>query len=208
MTTTPSISTTMFKICLFTIIFQVILWLASANNNLRQPERILNSKTISQANCTYPVGSTCKCPYTCYEQVKNTKYCIAKKCYMYDENLGTCKETGKDHVGPLVLQAIPVTGIFGAGFGNMGRWDIFGIYMAALFGGCCYVLITSVVCACLCNNAEEDITNNTEAVHCWSYCNGCLWTIGILVLYILGIVWTATPGMILDTNGCPLVFGS
>ena len=199
-----------FKICLFTIIFSIILWLGSAHNitSLRSSYRMLNSETISSINCTYTIGSNCKCPYTCYEQFEDTNYCVAKKCYTYDENLGTCKKLGKDHVGPLVLQAIPITGVFGAGFGNMGRWDILGIYMAVLFGGCCFIILTSVLCACVCNNGEENITKTNEAAQCWTYCSGCLWTIGILVLYIWGIVQMATPGMILDTNGCPLVFGN
>ena len=133
---------------------------------------------------------------------------MAKKCYTYDENLGVCKEEGTDHVAPLVLQAIPFTGIFGSGFGNMGRWDLFGIYMAALFGGCCFVVITSVSCACFCNNAETDTPSDTDHTECWAKCSSCLWVSGILVLYVLGIVWTASPGMVLDTNGCPLVFGN
>ena len=176
MTTTTNISNNMFKICLFTIIFQIILWLSSAHNliNLRAPDRILNSETISRINCTYPVGSNCECPYPCYEQVQDTNYCVAKKCYTYDENLGSCKKLGKDHVGPLVLQAIPVTGVFGAGFGNMGRWDIFGIYMAILFGGCCFIIITSVTCACCCNDGSEENISKTgnEAAQCWTYCSG------------------------------------
>ena len=35
------------------------------------------------------------------------------------ELLVYCKEEGIDHVAPLVLQAIPFTGIFGSGFGNL-----------------------------------------------------------------------------------------
>ena len=120
------------------------------------------------------------------------------------------KKKEQIHVGPLVLQAIPFTGIFGAGFGNMGRWDIFGIYMATLFGGCCFVLLTTISCACFCNNAEEvEVQQNyDDGIQCWGKCTSCLWSTSILVLYVLGIVWTATPGMVLDTNGCPLVFGS
>ena len=80
---------------------------------------------------------------------------IAKKCYKFDENLGQCKKDGYDHVGPLVLQAIPVTGVFGAGFGNMGRWDLFGIYMSVLLGGCSFIVLTSVICACCCNSGRR-----------------------------------------------------
>ena len=67
---------------------------------------------------------------------KNENYCIPKKCYTFDTNLGQCKKSGTDHVVPLVLQAIPFTAVFGSGFGNIGRWDLFGMYMGILFGGC------------------------------------------------------------------------
>ena len=94
--------------------------------------RVLERSPIKY-NCTgFP--KKCDCPYPCLEQFEKQDYCIAKKCYKVDENLGQCKKSGTDHVAPLVLQAIPFTGVFGSGFANMGRWDLFGIYMGVLFG--------------------------------------------------------------------------
>ena len=100
--------------------------------------RVLNSQDVSteqRFNCS-GLPTKCVCPYPCLEQYENRDYCIAKKCYEFDNDLGKCKKSGIDHTGPLVLQAIPITGMFGAGFGNMGRWDIFGMYMGIFFGGC------------------------------------------------------------------------
>ena len=39
-----------------------------------------------------------------------------------------------------------MTGVFGAGYGNIGRWDVFGMYMGITIGGCCLSLVT--LCAC------------------------------------------------------------
>ena len=66
-------------------------------------------------------------------QIGNTTNCSLKKCYAWDQDLGACKETGHNYVTPLVLQAIPFTGIFGSGFGNIGRWDLFGMYLGVSF---------------------------------------------------------------------------
>lgn len=197
------------KLTLITLLFSVFLSTALSSNF-----RILYTKSVTvnsnKFNCTgLPIK--CVCPYPCLEKVKNENYCIAKKCYIFDNNLGQCKKSGKDHVAPLVLQAIPFTGVFGSGFGNMGRWDLFGMYMGVFFGGCCLILISSACCLCCCNGKETDdeyssMNDKESFIKCFGNCGTCIWAIVVLVFYILGIVWTATEGGVLDANGCPLVF--
>jgi len=196
------------KLTLTIVLFSVFLSTAMSSSF-----RILNTKFVVDSpkfNCT-GLPTKCECPYPCLEQVKNENYCIAKKCYIFDNNLGQCKKSGKDHVAPLVLQAIPFTGVFGSGFGNMGRWDLFGMYMGILFGGCCLILMGSACCLCCCSAKETDdeysLMNDKESfMKCAANCGGCIWGIAVLVFYILGIVWTATEGRVLDAYGCPLVF--
>ena len=115
-------SKTIFNAMFYILLVNLVIFNVSSNpmNLLRHTQRNLVEKT--KFNCT---GSptNCKCPYPCLEQFEKSSYCVEKKCYKFDENLGQCKEDGYDHYTPLVLQAIPFTGVFGAGFGNMGRWD-------------------------------------------------------------------------------------
>ena len=189
----------------------VVLFAAFLSTAMSSSFRILNTKTVVNGpkfNCT-GLPTKCKCPYPCLEQVKNENYCIPKKCYTFDTNLGQCKKSGTDHVVPLVLQAIPFTAVFGSGFGNMGRWDLFGMYMGVLFGGCCSIIMMGFCCLCCCNKNDDELeaANDKEAyMKCATNCGACIWGIVILVLYILGIVWTATEGAVLDAHGCPLIF--
>ena len=205
-----SSSVSIMKLTLTTVLFSVFLSTAMSSS-LRF--RILNTESVvdsTKFNCT-GLPNKCECPYPCLEQVKNENYCIAKKCYTFDNNLGQCKKAGHDHVAPLVLQAIPFTAVFGSGFGNIGRWDLFGMYMGILFGGCCLILMGSACCLCCCKEKETDdeysLMNDKESfIKCFGNCGACIWAIAILVFYILGIVWTATEGRVLDANGCPLIF--
>jgi hypothetical protein len=201
-------SSSIMKLTLTTVLFSVFLSTAMSSS-LRF--RILNTESVvdsTKFNCT-GLPNKCKCPYPCLEQVKNENYCIAKKCYTFDNNLGQCKKSGHDHVAPLVLQAIPFTAVFGSGFGNIGRWDLFGMYMGILFGGCCFLIMSAMCCLCCCNKNDDEmeIANDKESyMKCATSCGGCIWAIVILIFYILGIVWTATEGGVLDANGCPLIF--
>jgi len=203
-----SSSVSIMKLTLTTVLFSVFLSTAMSSS-LRF--RILNVESVvdsTKFNCT-GLPNKCECPYPCLEQVKNENYCIAKKCYTFDNDLGECKKSGHNHIGPLVLQAIPFTGVFGSGFGNIGRWDLFGMYMGILFGGCCFILIASACCLCCCNKSSEEaepLDDKEAFMKCATSCGGCIWGIVILVFYILGIVWTATEGGVLDADGCPLVF--
>jgi len=201
-------SVSIMKLTLTTVLFSVFLSTAMSSS-LRF--RVLNTESVvdsTKFNCT-GLPNKCDCPYPCLEQVKNENYCIAKKCYTFDNNLGQCKKAGHDHVAPLVLQAIPFTAVFGSGFGNIGRWDLFGMYMGILFGGCCSIIMMGFCCLCCCNKKDDEmeIANDKEAyMKCAANCGGCIWGIVVLVFYILGIVWTATEGGVLDADGCPLIF--
>ena len=201
-------SVSIMKLTLTTVLFSVFLSTAMSSS-LRF--RVLNTESVvdsTKFNCT-GLPNKCDCPYPCLEQVKNENYCIAKKCYTFDNNLGQCKKAGHDHVAPLVLQAIPFTAVFGSGFGNIGRWDLFGMYMGILFGGCCSLIMSAMCCLCCCNKNDDDLeaANDKESyMKCATSCGGCIWGIVVLVFYILGIVWTATEGGVLDADGCPLIF--
>ena len=93
----------------------IIIFLAytvSANNL-----RTLNEVKTDQI---YPsvedvTTGTRTCPGSCMELVNNNTKCILKKCYSWNKELNECEETGPKFVPALVLQAIPVTGVFGAG---------------------------------------------------------------------------------------------
>ena len=186
---------TTLSIVLFSILLSTVY-----SNSFRT--RVLESSP-SKFNCT-GLPKKCDCPYPCLEQFEKQDYCVAKKCYKVDENLGQCKKSGTDHVAPLVLQAIPFTGVFGSGFANMGRWDLFGIYMAVFFGGCCGIIICASLFLLCCPTGEG--AEKETGITCFGYCGSCLWAIAILSLYVIGIVMTATPGGVLDTDGCPLIF--
>ena len=187
------------------VLFSILLSTAMSSSFRNQNTKSIVS--IPKFNCT-GLPDKCKCPYPCLEQVKNENYCVAKKCYRFDENLGECKKSGRDHLAPLILQAIPLTGVFGSGFGNIGRWDLFGMYMGIVFGGCCFIIMASMCCFCCSNESNEEVTieDGKTCMKCASSFGTCIWAIVIIVFYILGIVWTATEGDVLDADGCPLIF--
>jgi len=83
------------------------------------------------------------------------------------------------------------------------------MYMGVLFGGCCSIITMGFCCLCCCNKNDDELeaANDKESyMKCATNCGGCIWGIAILVFYILGIVWTATEGAVLDAHGCPLIF--
>ena len=83
------------------------------------------------------------------------------------------------------------------------------MYMGILFGGCCSLIMSAMCCLCCCNKNDDDLeaANDKESyMKCATSCGGCIWGIVVLVFYILGIIWTATEGGVLDANGCPLIF--
>jgi len=163
----------------------IIIFLAysvSANNL-----RTLNEVKTDQI---YPyvedvTTGTRTCPGSCMELVNNNTKCILKKCYSWNKELNECEEVGPKFVPALVLQAIPVTGVFGSGFGNMGRWDIFSTYMGVVFGP--FAVLLLACCCAMCGACSQN-EDRLDCAKCMGSCLGCLWAIALLALWIWGIV--------------------
>ena len=67
--------------------------------------------------------------YSCLTRIVNNQTnntCEVQKCFKWDN--AECISTGKKQTPALILQSIPFTGVFGAGFGNISRWDLFLVY--------------------------------------------------------------------------------
>ena len=165
--------------------------------NLRNRRKLIETNSIP---CNSGSESMCECPGPCMIPNNNTKQCEIKKCYGWNTDLGKCEETGPKFVPAIVLQAIPLTGAFGSGFGNMGRWDLFGVAMGILFGGCSFLLL-GTCCVMGCSSSDESRQGFSQ---CIGTCGGCLWAIAVLVYYIWGIVVIANKE-VLGPNGCSLV---
>ena len=160
---------------------------------------IIKLNYAEKLKCKYPNFNTkCICPGSCMNQIGNTSYCELKKCYKWNENLEKCEDSGKDRISAIVLQSIPITGVFGSGFGNIGRWDIFSIYMIIIFGGC----FATCLCTCFCNYLNGADTKEAATI-AGSKCCSILIAIAILVMWIWGIVMIANRN-VLDLNGCEL----
>ena len=163
--------------------------------SLRQTDPIPCNKGTS--------GNNCVCPGKCLTYYNSTGNCHPNNCWTWDNMNDECLKDGKSFVAPLVLQSIPVTGVFGAGWGNMGRWDVFARYMAVFFGG---VGVFCIGLCCLVSGPEE----NAALAWFWQ-CLGYIWTLALVVLWIWGIVeiankpdapWTDWQG---NTITCPLI---
>ncbi len=155
-------------------------------------------------------GTLCVCPGNCLTYYNSTGGCHPNDCWKWDSVKAECITSGKEYIPALVLQAIPLTGYFGSGFGNMGRWDIFGIYMGVMFGGCALICFCACCMACKkVNSEEQDLTDGWLIA---SNCCGCLVTIALTTLWIWGIVviankeveapWTDWKG---NDIMCPLI---
>ena len=130
-------------------------------------------------------GPDCTCPGKCLTYYNSTGGCHPNDCWKWDNVNDHCEVAGKDFVAPLILQSIPVTGAFGAGWGNIGRWDIFKIYMAVIFGPLAIVMLS---CCCVMGGFCSQNEDRLECYHCLSHCFGCLWSVMITVMWIWGIV--------------------
>ena len=164
------------------LIFIFFAYSVSANNL-----RMLNEvKTDQFYPCVEDITQgTCACPGSCMELVYNNTECRLKNCYSWNKELNKCEEVGPAFVSAIVLQAIPVTGIFGAGFGNMGRWDIFNIYMAVVFGP--FAILLLACCCAMCGACSQN-EDRADCAKCMGACCSCLWSIAIVSLWIWGIV--------------------
>ena len=163
-----------------------------------------NDFITDKVKCSSGENSTCVCPGACMVEPTTGDYCTLKKCWKWNVNEAKCQGSGPDFTSAIVLQAIPFTGAFGSGFGNMGRWDLFAIPMGVIFGG--LVLLCVLACClvgCSANSDDNDGTKEATSQVC-GMCYGCLWSVAILSLWIWGIVMIATRG-VKGPNGCPLV---
>ena len=170
-----------------------------SQKNLR---RSLSGGVEMVVSCVKFENNTCTCPGGCmsYNNDPTNPKCLLKKCWGWDTDKTECIETGPSFMSAIVLQGIPFTGIFGAGFGNMGRWDLFGIAMAICFGP---LIVLMFQACCLIFLSSKDDDNENECAKCLSNCIGCIWSVAIIGWWIYGIVVIADKRINAPT-GCPL----
>ena len=102
-------------------------------------------------------GLNCICPGNCLTYYNSTGGCHPNDCWKWNTIKNQCEEDGKPYIPALVLQGIPFTGMFGSGFGNMGRWDIFLNYMMYIFGGC-----IAICCLNMCFHRNVSIIKSSN----------------------------------------------
>ena len=161
----------------------IVLWSSFANaSSFRGLNEIKISKKIPCNTGTN--GSNCVCPAECLFYVNSTGSCHPINCWNWNSIKSECEQAGKPFVPAIVLQGIPLTGVFGSGFGNIGRWDIFGIYMGVMFGGCVFICCCAIGCAWA-TNTEDD---KSSFVKLGTSCGSCIWAIAVITMWIWGIV--------------------
>lgn len=191
---------------------QLLFWLfltqcvSASMLNLRGLKN-LNEIQLPQAIPCNPGtnGTSCVCPAKCLMYSGETGGCHPMDCWSYSDIKDECNEAGKEFLPALLLQIF--LGAFGSGFGNIGRWDIFGTFMSVFFGGCLFVCCCGMCCHCI--NKKEDQEGATAL---GTKCGGCLWSLAIIVMWIWGIVviankevkgeWTNYMG---DPILCPMI---
>ena len=182
-----------------------ILSILSVITAFNSVEVLSNTATSKQmVDCTYPKYPTkCVCPGKCMSQYQNSSKCEVKKCYKWDANLGNCEDAGKEFTPAIVLQAIPFTGAFGSGFGNIGRWDIFGCYMIGIFGSIGFACVFN--CCYMCKTVANSTTDDEQSCMMGiNSCYFCLYGVAAMAGWIWGIAVIANKE-VLDGNGCKLV---
>jgi hypothetical protein len=181
----------------------LVLTLVSANN-LRSKVKY---NTIECKELEHP---------KCLKWNNSTQGCYVIDCWKYDSIAG-CEKDGKPLLPAIILQSIPFTGVFGSGFGNIGRWDIFSWYMVGFFGP--PVLICLIGCCWICKSSDEKRTplidkddDDNVGLNILSMACGCVWAIIVLVLWIWGIVTIANKDIEapwVSANGtkimCPMI---
>ena len=174
----------------------------SEQNKIKIRGRIMNDYIQRKVPCKFiSTTNVCECPGACMEPTNTTSHpsCITKKCYAWDQHPGKCINTGPDFTSAIVLQAVPFTGIFGAGFGNIGRWGFFGLGMGIVFVplfGLCFIACCAVF---LSDDTRED--TDDSCLKCITNCYGFLWSAAIIAYWIWGIVVIANKSMTAP-NGC------
>jgi|UniRef100_A0A6C0AKA2 hypothetical protein len=126
----------------------------------------------------------CICPNTeCLKFIEKTGGCHPIDCWKWDKYNSKCEPAGKEFIPAMILQGIPITGVFGSGFGNIGRWDIFSTYMGLMFGGCLSICCCGICCNCMANENEK-----VSATQAGTKCGSSLLSLAVTVLWIWGIV--------------------
>lgn len=195
---------------MLTLVFLGLYKVCAEEINLRGLQSIEKIPCIPGTN-----GTSCVCPdvsksdFTgCLTYEESINGCRPIDCWKWNNIKNQCEEAGKEFLPAIILQSIPITGAFGSGFGNMGRWDIFTTYMIVTFGGCGFVCI----CACCCTFASRNAEDSESFVKLGTNCGSCLLSIAIISLWIWGIVviankeveapWTDWKG---NDIMCPLI---
>jgi len=130
-------------------------------------------------------GTSCICPAAgCLTYEESLNGCRPIDCWKWNDIKNQCEEAGKEFLPAIILQSIPITGFFGSGFGNMGRWDIFTTYMIIVFGGCVFVCC----CGCICGWASRGAEDSETFVTLGTKCGSVLLSITLVSMWIWGIV--------------------
>ena len=168
--------------------------------------KILRGRILTlHDNTIIPINGICPGDCMTFMNKSNTQKCTIKKCYEWNKETKACYKTGKSQTIALILQIIPITGIFGSGFGNIERWDLFTITMSVVFGGCfmgtCLACCTNIY---ILNNDNDDLSNKNLLMKCFTSCYNCTYLLVVMGLYIWGIFLISSK-LVLDGNGCELV---
>ncbi len=181
---------------------------ASNITKIKDITKLRGLKSVSSkltVPCKSGTGEKCVCPGGCMiKPANNSNLCTLKKCWRWDDDQTKCVGTGPKFTPAIVLQAIPFTGVFGSGFGNMGRWDLFTI--GSIIWGVGFGLMCVLACCCVYILKTDEQNSGADCAPCWSL-YGCLFTCGLLAYWIWGIVVIANKD-VLGPNGCPFVEGS
>jgi hypothetical protein len=136
--------------------------------------------------------------HNCLTWNNTTLSCDVKNCWKYDDIAG-CERDGKPFLPALILQSIPITGVFGSGFGNIGRWDIFTTYIWGFFGPPILFCVLSTILWCCCVptdvGAKQPLLGGSgeSAVGCTILTGACscVWIVIVMSLWIWGIITIA-----------------
>lgn len=198
-----------FLICISANILILTQIVESTHFNIRKRELSKNENIIPCNKGTN--GTSCVCPnQNCLKYSNKTNGCHPIDCWKWNQVTQTCEQDGVSIIGPIVLQAIPFTGYFGSGFGNMKRWDIFGMYWIVIGSGC----FLSCCCACIGRHTLGGETSDEKdaGMKMGSKCGNCLLTTALTVMWIWGIVVIANKEIdapYVDWEGndimCPLI---
>ena len=169
---------------MFTLVFLGLYKVCGEEINLRGLQSIEKIPCIPGTN-----GTSCVCPDVlrntgCLTYEESINGCRPIDCWKWNNIKNQCEEAGKEFLPAIILQSIPITGAFGSGFGNMGRWDIFTTYMIVTFGGCGFVCFCGFCCGFVSRKEEDSGT----WVKLGTNCGSLLLTISITTLWIWGIV--------------------